>query len=257
MNRRNVTWYWIKYELRNVAGNPFVHIFGVLFPSLITIILASALGSDLLDSTYQNQVITNLFLGNGTIIPLATILIGYSSLYSQEIENKIPERMRLFGCTERCTICNRLIAEGIFLTFAYIIYFVVNVNVLNIAKPTAAGVIIYFVVSYVLSGILFIASHAIAGLVKKFGLTFLITMTLYFGIMILSGMMGVTKEMLPKGVQVISNLLPTTYMREDFYDIWVGNSYRYVPMIQSFLFLGAVSGILLFVLAYKNRRKLH
>jgi len=254
---RNVSLRWISYELRNILGNPFVHVFGVIFPSLITIMVAKAVTSDMADPVYIKQIMTGIFLGNGSIIPLAILLMGYASLYSQEIEKKIPERMRLFGCSERCTVCNRLIAETIQFVMAYAIYFAVNMSVLTIARPSVRGVVIYFVISYIFAVILFLLSHAIAGLAKKFGVTFFISMFLYFGIIILSGLMGINKEQLPKGIQMISNLLPTSYMGNEFYDVWVGNSYRFASMIQAFLFFGAVTGILLIAFLYKNRRRLH
>jgi len=100
-------------------------------------------------------------------------------------------------------------------------------------------------------------AHGIANLVKKFGLTYLITMILYFGMMILSGMMGITVDQLPKGVKVVSNLLPSTYFNKDFYTVWVGKSYNYGPMIQSYIFMMAIAGILLFIMTYRSKKNLH
>lgn len=38
MNKNKVSVQMIQYELRNVAGNPFVHIFGVGFPILLSVL---------------------------------------------------------------------------------------------------------------------------------------------------------------------------------------------------------------------------
>lgn len=257
MNKNKVSFRMIQYELRNVAGNPFVHIFGVGFPILLSIIITKSVSSEMPNNSYLGEVITSIFLGIGAVIPMATILIGYSSTCSQDIEKNIPLRMQLFGFNEKYTIINRLIAEFIYMTFAFLIYFIVGCNVLEIVTPTASGVIIYFVCLYVFAAVLFILAHAIANLAKKFGLTYMITMIIYFGMMILSGMMGITVDKLPKGLKIVSNLLPSTYFTKDFYTVWIGKAYNFGPMIQSYIFFFAISGILVFVMIYNSKRNLH
>ncbi|MDF2610248.1 MAG: type transporter [Lachnospiraceae bacterium] len=257
MNKNKVSFEMIQYELRNVAGNPFVHIFGVGLPVLLSIIIAKSVSSEIPDNSYLGEVITSIFLGMGAVIPLATILMGYSSTCSQDIEKNIPLRMQLFGFSEKYTIINRLIAEFIYMTFAFLIYFIVGCNVLKIVMPVASGVIIYFVCLYTFAAVLFILAHAIANLVKKFGLTYLISMIIYFGMMILSGMMGITVGKLPKSLQIVSNLLPSTYFNKDFYTVWIGKAYNFVPMIQSYIFFFAISGILIFAMIYNSKRNLH
>lgn len=257
MNRNKVSFRMIQYELRNVAGNPFVHIFGVGFPILMSIIITKVVASEAPDGINIGEIVTSIFLGFGAIIPLATILMGYSSTCSQDIEKGIPLRMQLFGFSEKYTIINRLIAEFIYMTFAFVIYFIVGINALDIVRPVISGVIIYLICLYVFAAALFILAHAIANLVKKFGLTYMISMLFYFGVMILSGMMGITIDKLPKGVRFISNLLPSTYLNKDIYTVWVGKSYNYVPMLQSYIFFFAISGILVFLMIYRSRRNLH
>lgn len=246
----------IVYELRNVAGNPFVHIFGVGFPILLSIIISKAVSSEMMESSYLSEVITTIFLGIGAVIPLATILMGYSSTCSQDIEKEIPLRMQLFGFSEKYTIINRLLAEFIYMTLAFLVYFIVGVNVLDLTAPTPSGAVIYIVCIYVFAAILFIMAHGIANLVKKFGLTYMISMLIYFGMMILSGMMGITTDQLPKGLKIIAKLLPSTYLNGDFYSVWVGEKYNYVPMIQSYIFFFAIGGILIFVIIHRIKRKL-
>lgn len=257
MNKNRVSIGMIKYELRNVAGNPFVHIFGVGFPILLSIIITKAAASEMIDNSYLKEVLTSIFLGIGAIIPLATILMGYSSTCSQDIEKEIPLRMQLFGFSEKYTIINRLLAEFFYMTFAFVIYFIVGCNVIKIETPTVSGIVIYVSCMYIFAGMLFVLAHAIANLVKKFGLAYMISMLIYFGMMILSGMMGITVDKLPKGVQIVSNLLPSTYFNKDFYSVWIGKNYNYVPMIQSYIFFFAISGILLFIMIYHSRRKLY
>jgi ABC-2 type transport system permease protein len=247
----------IQYELRNVAGNPFIHIFGVGFPILLSIMITKSVANDITDTSYLGEAVTSIFLGIGAIIPLATILMGYSSTCSQDIEKGIPLRMQLFGFSEKYTIINRLIAEFIYMTCAFTIYFIVGFNTLNLVVPVASGIIIYFICLYIFAAILFILAHAIANIVKKFGLTYMITMIIYFATMILSGMMGITYDKLPKGLQIASDLLPSTYFNKDIYTVWVGKTYNYVPMVQSYIFLSAISGILIFMMIYRLKRNLH
>lgn len=257
MNKNKVSIRMIQYELRNVAGNPFVHIFGVGLPILLSLIITKSVSSGISDDAYLGEIITSIFLGIGAVIPLASILMGYSSTCSQDIEKEIPLRMQLFGFSEKYTIINRLIAEFIYMTLAFLIYFAIGCNTLDLVIPAASGVITYFICIYIFAAVLFILAHAIANLMKKFGLTYMITMTIYFGMMILSGMMGITVDNLPKGIQVVSNLLPSTYLNQDFYTVWVGKAYNFVPMIQSYIFLFSIAGIMVFIMIFKAKRNLH
>lgn len=257
MSKNKVSFRMIQYELRNVAGNPFIHIFGVGFPILLSIIITKAATSEILQTAYLGEIVTSIFIGIGAVIPLATILMGYSSTCSQDIEKGIPLRMKLFGFSEKYTIVNRLIAEFIYMTFAFILYFIVGFAVLKINVPVVSGIIIYFICLYIFAAVLFILAHAIANIVKRFGLTYMITMIIYFGMMILSGMMGITVGNLPKSMQIISDLLPSSYFNKDFYSVWAGETYNFVPMIQSYIFILAISGILIFIMIYRSKRSLH
>lgn len=71
--------------------------------------------------------------------------------------------------------------------------------------------------------------------------------------MILCGMMGVQTEQLPKALRFAAGFLPMSYISSDFIYFWQGGSYRFAPLIQSYLFLGGVAGILL-LLSIKKRK---
>ena len=75
--------------------------------------------------------------------------------------------------------------------------------------------------------------------------------------MILGGMMGISYDKMPGVMQLFARMLPVTYINRDFYTVWKGESYNFMPMIQSFLLLGAITGILLFVTVKRGERKLH
>lgn len=243
----------ILYEIRNISGNFFVHFFGIVFPILMSLILTQAVGSQV-PEVIRQDVVTSIVISMSLVCPLAIILIGYPANYSQEVEKGVPLRMRLFGYGEKSVILAKVIAQLIFLTIALGIFGIAEVVLIDIQKPALSSLLCLIGCLYLLAIILFILAHAIANILKRFGPTFAVTMTLYFLIMIVCGMMGVSTEQLPKALQAVANTLPMTYICNDFSDFWQGGSYNFVPLIQSFLFLGAFSGILLLFASYKDRR---
>lgn len=253
--RKTVTLSMILYELRNVTGNPFVHIFGIGMPVFMSVLIIHVAAGQLPDSSMIGEVSTSIFLGIGALIPMASILMGYSVRQAQDLEKGIPQRLQLFGIRNSVTICNRAISEGIFMTIAFIIYFLVGIFFTDLQAPVLSGIIAYIICMLVFSVFCFILAHAIAALAKKFSITYCISMLLYFAFMILGGMMGVTYENMSDVMQAFARLLPVTYINRDFYKIWMGKNYNFVPMIQSYLFFGAVSGILLFISFRKKAGK--
>lgn len=253
--KSNISPSMIQFEFRTITGNPYVHIFGVGMPVLMAVISAMAMRSEIPEGSVLDTAVTGMFLGVGTIIPLATILMGYSATYSQELEKGIPQRMALFGISPIVTIINRIISEGIFLLLAFVVYFAAGFFVLDVDCPSISGFFCYMLCILLIGVISFLLAHSIASFFRKFGITYCISMILYFGIMIISGMMGISYEMLPTPVQAVSRLLPTTYITKDFADVWLGKDYNFMPLLQSFLFVGALTGILLFFSLKKSSRK--
>ena len=253
--RKTITLSMILYELRNVTGNPFVHIFGIGMPILMVMLITRTVVSEISDASLIETVSTSIFLGMGALIPMATILMGYSVMQAQETEKGIPERMQLFGIKNRVTICNRIISELIFMAVAYVIYFIVGILFIGLKTPVFSGVVLYILCILVFSVLCFMLGHAIASLAKKFGITYCVVMLLYFAFMIFGGGMGISYENMSGAMQAVAKLIPVTYFNKDFYLIWTGESYNFGPMIQSYLFFGAASGILLFIALKKGVRK--
>lgn len=247
----------ILFEMRNTTGNPYVHIFGVIFPIFLVVIFSHMLTAEITDSTMLSMALTSLFLGMGPIIPMATVLMGYGASKAQEEEKGIPQRMELFGIKPRESLCNRAASEAIFMVLAFSIYFVFGFLFLDIKTPVASGVILYIVCILLLGIIFFCIAHAIATIFKKFGIVYCISMSLYFVIMVFSGMMGINYDSMSGGMQAVAKLLPTTYINKDFYAVWMGESYNFVPMVQSYLLFAAVAGILTFVTVKRGARNLH
>ena len=253
--RKLITASMIRYELRNVTGNPYVHIFGIGMPVLMMILIVRVAVSEISDAAMAKMVSTTIFLGIGALIPMATILMGYAVIQAQDLEKGIPGRMQLFGIRNAVTICNRALSELIFMAVAFFIYFMAGIICLDMEAPTVSGAVLYLVCMVVFSVICFALAHAIASIVKKFGITYCVVMILYFACMILGGMMGITYENLPVVLQAVAKLLPVTYFNRDFYTIWVGESYNFMPMLQSYLFFGALAGILLFIALRRSGQK--
>lgn len=98
-------------------------------------------------------------------------------------------------------------------------------------------------------------AHGLASIFKEFGKTYAVSMTIYFAIMILGGMMGIRLSDLPPFLQKVSRYLPTTQMSEYYIDFWAGKSYNAAPLIQSMLFFGSICVIVLLISFRVNRRK--
>jgi ABC-2 type transport system permease protein len=255
MKKKLLNWRLIQYELRNISGNIFVIFFGVFFPIMMSVLFSFVLKKQVPEEMYP-QAITSIFITMSMIIPMAVLLIGYAANYSQELEKDIPLRLSLFGFRERSMLAAKMIAYLIFTTAAFLLYTLFDIYMLDIQVPKLSSAICLIVALYALSVILFVLAHGIATIFKKFGPTYAVSMLLYFGFMILCGMMGVSVDQLPKGLNVIAKAFPMSYISSDFVDFWQGGKYNFAPFIQSYLFFGAVSFIILIISIRKNQRVL-
>lgn len=253
MKKKQLNWRLVVYEIRNIVGNIFVIIFGVFFPILMSAIFAIVLKDQVPKELYPKTV-TSVFITMSMIIPMAVLLIGYAANYSQELEKDIPLRMNLFGYSERTMLSAKMIAYLIFTTLALFIYTGFEIIILDIMVPKLSSAIILILSQYTLSVCLFALSHGLATFFRKFGPTYAVSMLLYFGFMILCGMMGITVKQLPKALGMISKSLPMSYISSDFVDFWQGGSYNFAPLIQSFLFFGAVCFLVLIISIRINKR---
>jgi ABC-2 type transport system permease protein len=244
----------IRLELVSILANWFIPFFGVVFPLLLGILLVSTALSDVPEA-FLPEARTGLMLSIIQIIPLAVILLGHSSIYSQELENKIPLRMRLFGFPEHVTLIAKLIAEFMFMTLAIILYVVVFFNAFELIIPSSKAIVVTVVTLYLEGIICFMLAHGVANFFRKFGPTYAVTMVIYFALMMIGGMMGLKSSQLPASLRFIASMLPFTYVSRDFIDIWKGVPYSYAPFIQSLIVLGSISAIVLVlsIIFRKNR----
>jgi ABC-2 type transport system permease protein len=253
MKKKQLNWHLVQYELRNITGNIFVIFFGVFFPIMMSVLFSFVFKKQVPEEMYSKAV-TSIFITMSMIIPMAVLLIGYAANYSQELEKDIPLRLNLFGFREKTMLAAKMIAYLIFTTAAFLLYIVSDIIMLDLQVPKLSSAICLIVSLYALSVILFVLSHGIATIFRKFGPTYAVSMLLYFGFMILCGMMGVTVDQLPKGLNVIAKAFPMSYISSDFVEFWQEGQYNFAPLIQSFMFFGAVSFIILFLSIRKNQR---
>lgn len=256
-SKKLISGQMILFEFRKTIGNPYVHIFGVGMPVLMMLIITKAVGAEVPEGEILAAMATQVFLGIGALIPLATVLMGYGVAHSQELEKGIPQRMELFGISQAESICNRIISELIFMALAFVVYFAVGGIFAEVEAPKGAGFFVYILCILVLSLILFGLAYAISSLLKKFALTYCVTMLLYFAMMALGGMMGISYDKMPYGLQAAAKMLPITYINRDFYTVWRGENYNFMPVCQSYLLMAAAAGLLLFAALKRGARKLH
>lgn len=246
----------VKYEFRNLVGNIFAVIFGVIFPIFMSIFLGNIIGGKAPEE-FREVIMTSIFISNSLMIPLATVFIGYSATFSQELEKSIPLRFRLFGYSEKTLIVSKVLAYLIFMTIALTIYVIASFSSLKVQVPSFSSAMILIVSLYFLATIFFALAHGISLFFKKFGPTYAITMTLYFAIMILSGMFGVQAKDFPEPLMKVAYLFPTTYICGEFIDFWKSGSYNFMPYIQSLVLFTAIAFIVLFLAINHDSRYSH
>lgn len=243
--------YLMKYELLNNLYNGYSFFFGCLFPILLSNVIAISIRKQA-PADMQSEALTSLFIGMSMIIPLATLFLGYAATYANELEKDVPTRLSLHGISQKRLFLGKLAANYVFLTFCVVLYLVGTLLTLNIAKPTLAGAVAWILILYLLSAFFLIMAHGIANWIRKFGITYGIVMGIYFILMILSGMMGISNKDLPKFLQSIAKLIPLSHMQNNFVDFWMGKSYNFGPLIQSLIFFGAIS-LLILLISFKVR----
>lgn len=243
----------IKYELRNLLGNFFGIFFGIAFPILMTNILHPVIMSKVPEAGHGIASV-QIYITNLLMVPLAMMFVGFSALFSQELENDVTIRMQLFGISESKQMKAKMIAQGLSVIVGIFVYSVFTLPILNLQRPTLFALVTLIAAITLLSIILFVLSFSIALLAKKFSITYGITMTLYFGMMVLSGMMGIEPQDLPKAFQIVSKIFPTSFIVSDFKEAWTLTSYNFAPLVQSMVLFGAISGLVCyFSLAQKKR----
>ena len=253
MKNKKCSFRMVRYELRNINGNFMPHFFGIVFPNIMSLIFATMIGNQVPDAA-RPEATVSVVICMALIMPMSIMFLGYGALYSQEVENGIPLRMRLYGYSEGSLITAKVIAHLIFLTIAFVVYGICQTIMLDIPKPAFSSLLCLLASLYLIGVLFLVTVHSMANIFRKFSMTFGISMFIYFLLMMLTGMMGISTEQLPRALQGISRVFPMTYISNDFADFWQGGSYNFMPYLQSCIFLAAITGILAMYAQYRNRR---
>lgn len=243
--------YLIKYEFLNTLYNGYGFFFGAIFPVILLHLIVTGVLTDVPDVA-KKEAVTGIFIGMAMLVPLATVFLSHASMYSNELDKSISERFMLFGFSEKNILVAKLISNFIFLTFCFVVYLVGTVPFVEMESPTIKAAAVWIAGQFLLAAILMMLAHGIATIIGKFGKTYGIVMGIYFGIMILSGYMGVPADKLPEVVKPISDLLMTKQLGNGFIDLWMDRDYNFAPLIQSAIFMFTISLVVLIV-AFKYR----
>lgn len=246
----------IRYEIKNTFGNIFGVIFGLIFPIFMALILKQAVLSEVPEIA-RDAVVVELFVANSLMIPLALGFVGFAALFSQEIEQDVITRMTLFGISENKQMQAKFIAQAITVLLSVTLYVLVVGSAYQVPMPSAYGVMVYGVSLLLITFLFFTLAYAIAITARKFSITYGVTMSLYFLTMIVSGMMGLRMSQLPAVIRSVSQIFfPTVYMVDLIPKLWTLNSYNIMPMVQAFLCLGAVVGIVYIIAVRRKMRRI-
>lgn len=245
--------YMIKYEFLSTLFSGYAFGFGCLFPIVMFYLIKTSSLSGV-PQAMQPEILAEMFIGFSLIIPLATVFLSYAANYAVEKDKNIPERMHLFGLKESQILASRIVSNFIFLTVCFMIYILAIYPFVEIAKPTLSGLLVYLFLLYLLAIILIILAHGIASLINGFGLTYALTMIIYFLIMIFSGLMGLQVSQMPSQIRFFARLLPTYHLGDGFIDFWLGKAYNMGPLIQSYIFFGCIA-LLVIIIANKLKAR--
>ena len=243
---------YIIYEIKNNLGNFMGVFFGFILPIFMTILFYYV---------FKGQVAgdvagfgTQMVLQNLMMIPMALVLIGFSATFSSEIEQGVTLRLVLLHYNHKKQILAKFIGQFLTVLFSIILFCTVCLCIIPMKTPNIQILISYIICFFLLIVLFYLLAYSIASLTRKFSSAFGITMGLYFAVMILSGMMGVETNQFPGAMRFFSNLLPTSQMTQIFPKVWDSHMNNAAPLIQSFLFIGGICGVLLLWTYKKNRR---
>jgi len=214
----------LKYETVNLTSNIFTVIFGVLFPIGLTALIAFAIGNNVIeDPAYIPMFHTQVFIQMSMLIPLATMLMGHGVNYAHELETGAIQRFKLYGFKEHSILGSKILSHLIFLAISFAIYCAFAFIALDIIVPSIWALITFTLFFFIFSAILFTLGHGIASLSGKYSRAYAIIMAVYFGVMVLGGMMGVPPNQFPNGVRHIAMGIPLYYIiSEQFINFWMG-----------------------------------
>lgn len=240
-------------ELKNVFGNFIGLFFGLVFPILLANILIFSRKNDV-PVEYVTDFKTGIFLTLIGIIPISLALVGFPALFAQETEKGVTKRMVLFGYTIDKQLIYKVLANLVVIVLALLVYFFAVGWANGINKPSGYSLFVLLSGLLVISIDFYLITFSITWWLKKFGRVYGVTMILYFAIMILTGMFGVTPDKFGTVIETIAKAIPITLLNELMIKNWTATSYstgNYLYVLLGF----SVFCLLCFFVTRKTIRK--
>ena len=239
-------------ECKNIFGNFIGLFFSFIFPSLLANIIIFSNKADIPEQ-FMGEFKTSVFLLLACVIPLSLAFVGFPALFSQETEKGITRRFILFGYKMKDQLLHKLVANLIVILLAVITYFVSTGWMNGVNIPSYYSMFLFTTGMLVISIDFFLIAFAITWFLKTFSRVYGVTMTLYFAVMILTGMFGVKPEKFGKIVETIANLIPITKFNSVLSENWTESTYSLGTY--PYVLLGfTVFSVLLVVYANKVNR---
>ncbi len=241
------------YEIKTILKNWYIPFFGVVFPILLSQLIGRTAFVSGVPENVQPYVFTEGFYNFAMVIPLCVVMLGHASMYSQDLEHGIPQRLKLFGISINKQLTMRLLAIMFINLVSFLLFTVTYALSFKMMDITVPALLLAIVSFSILSLSLFLIAHAVALLLKKFEPTYGVTMGLYFFLMIISGSMGLRQSDFPAALKFVAQLFPVYHMPGDISKLYY-QSVNLAPLAQALVFFLLLSvGLLLFALQ-KNKK---
>ncbi|MGI6076663.1 MAG: ABC transporter permease [Fastidiosipilaceae bacterium] len=255
MKNNKITYHSLKYEMLNLLANGYIPFFGIVFPIFMMLLISYAVGKDV-PADFTQLVMTKIMVTMMMIVPLAITFLGHSSIYSEELEKQIPQRLDMFGVTLRSQLISKMIVQFILLTFAMGLNYAVGFMTLDVYTPNAGDFLLVNLYFYLLAVSLFILGHGIANWIRRHAPAFGLAMALYFSFMVLGGVMGIEVDDFPPVMESIAKIFPFYYVQSLFVKVWMGKEVSIMPAVQSLIFFLALALLVFFTsnLFHKRHR---
>ncbi len=237
-----------------IITSPLNMIFSLFFPVLMLQIMYNAILGDIPEIAVETFGVT-LFISYLLIIPMALILMGFSTDTADQRTRGILERLNLFGFSYRKIIFHKVAANICMLLFCIIVYIGIGSAVIPIPTPNVSTLIITILALSLLTLLLFLMGSTIALTVPNNGTAISVAMIIYFALMIFSGLMGVSPTKMPEAIQVISKTLPTYYISQKLPAYWVSGGFNSGKLFLYLLIYISIFSALLFLITKKRTQK--
>lgn len=171
------------FEFQNLLGNIITLFVGFAFAPMMALVFCNS---------YANvpQALNQLYLGFFCTIPLSMVFVGFSSLFSQEVEPGFTLRAELFGYSRVSQALHKFMVLTVFVLLSSIIYSWVFLSHFNLPLPNEVIIGQMAIFPILNTAVYFIIVFILTTILKKFSRVYGISMISYFAIMIISGIMG-------------------------------------------------------------------